>query len=194
MVDAIKTLAALQALLANNVIRDISEQDIRDFLVSTYTGYGSYDDQASKDTPVNGTGGVALPITIDTLASNTRETRLPFGVTGPEALWDATLNRADFAQLLADDMVTIRLDFEITTLAPNSTLDIGIDVYDSTPTLLESTLISTPEIKAATTKRVFFSIPLFIDPVIAGGAFAFSILCSNNFTVSFGTILIRIDR
>ena len=194
MVDTIRTLSELQALLANNVIRGISEADARDLLVSTYTGYGSYDDQASKDTPVSGIGGVALPVTIDALASNTRETRLPFGVTGPNAMWDTTLNRVDLSQLVTDDMVTIRLDFTITTASPNSTVDLVVDVYDSTPILLTSFSIETPEIKAATTKRVFLSLPLFIDPNISGGAFAFSILCSNNFTVSFGTALIRVDR
>ena len=194
MVDVIKTLAELQTLLADNIIRNISEQDVRDLMVTLYTGYGAYDDQASKDTPVSGTGGVALPITIDALASNTRETRLPFGVAGPNAMWDTSLNRVDLSQLVTDDMVTIRLDFTITTLSPNSTVDLVVDIYNSTPTLLTSFSIETPEIKAATTKRVFLSLPLFIDPNISGGAFAFSILCSNNFTVSFGTALIRVDR
>lgn len=36
MVDAVRTLAALQALLADNTTEDISPQDVRDFLVSVY--------------------------------------------------------------------------------------------------------------------------------------------------------------
>ena len=36
MVDTVRTLAALQTLLADNSAGDISAQDIRDFLVSAY--------------------------------------------------------------------------------------------------------------------------------------------------------------
>jgi hypothetical protein len=36
MVDTVKTLAALQTLLADNTAGDISEQDVRDFLVSVF--------------------------------------------------------------------------------------------------------------------------------------------------------------
>ncbi len=36
MPDTVRTLAALQALLADNVAGDISAQDVRDFLVSVY--------------------------------------------------------------------------------------------------------------------------------------------------------------
>ena len=36
MVDTVRTLAALQTLLADNTAQDISPQDMRDFLVSVY--------------------------------------------------------------------------------------------------------------------------------------------------------------
>lgn len=39
MVDTVRTLAALQALFADNVIEDISPQDLRDFLVSALGVY-----------------------------------------------------------------------------------------------------------------------------------------------------------
>jgi hypothetical protein len=41
MADTQRTLAALLALLADNITGDISPQDIRDFLVSVSGGYGS---------------------------------------------------------------------------------------------------------------------------------------------------------
>lgn len=41
MVDTVKTVAQLQALLADNITGAISPQDIRDFLVSTAPPYGS---------------------------------------------------------------------------------------------------------------------------------------------------------
>lgn len=40
MADTQRSLAALQALFADNVAGDISEQDLRDFLVSVLGGYG----------------------------------------------------------------------------------------------------------------------------------------------------------
>jgi hypothetical protein len=41
MADTQRTLAALQALFADNTTGDISPQDLRDFLVSSQGGYGS---------------------------------------------------------------------------------------------------------------------------------------------------------
>jgi len=41
MADTQRTLAALQALFADNTTGDISPQDLRDFLVSSMGGYGS---------------------------------------------------------------------------------------------------------------------------------------------------------
>jgi hypothetical protein len=41
MADTRRTVAALQALLADNVAGDISPQDVRDFLVSTAPAYGA---------------------------------------------------------------------------------------------------------------------------------------------------------
>jgi hypothetical protein len=192
MVDTIRTLGALQLLLPDNQTFNISPQDLRDFLVSVYTGYAAYDDQASKDTPIAGTGGVPLLITIDTLGSNTRETRLPYGIVGPNALWDIGNSRADLSQLSTDDLITFRLDFEITTVGSNAELDILVDIYDDTPTLLNTLTINLPDIPFASTKNVFRSLPIFKDGIV--DALGFRILCSNNFTVSFGTLFMRVDR
>lgn len=41
MADTERSLTALQSLLANNTTGDISPQDLRDFLVSAFGGYGS---------------------------------------------------------------------------------------------------------------------------------------------------------
>lgn len=42
MADTIRTLSALQTLLANNTAGDISAQDVRDFLVSAFGTWSSY--------------------------------------------------------------------------------------------------------------------------------------------------------
>ena len=49
MVDTIRDLAALQALLADNTAGDISAQDARDFLVSVFNRGGSMDPNDSID-------------------------------------------------------------------------------------------------------------------------------------------------
>ena len=68
MVDTVRSLAALQLLLADNVSEDISPQDVRDFLVSAYPGWrpatdGAYDDyftanEAADWTTVTPTGDI----------------------------------------------------------------------------------------------------------------------------------------
>ncbi len=59
MVDTVRTLSALQTLLADNTVRGISAQDLRDMLVSVYpaapfinarTDYGATGDGATDDT------------------------------------------------------------------------------------------------------------------------------------------------
>ncbi len=62
MVDTIRSLTALQALLADNTTGDISPQDVRDLLVSTHPGLfyqpatiGEYDDYFTADNSSNWT-------------------------------------------------------------------------------------------------------------------------------------------
>ncbi len=198
MADTNRTLTELLNLFENNVSKDISPQDTRDLIVSLYTGFGVYDDQASKLVPVAGIGSTdpadATLITIDALGSNTKETRLPPNVVGPNALWDKVNNRIDFSQLKEDDLITFRLDFTITTVGSNAELDLLIDVYDNVPDLIETRLLAIGAIKFASTKSIFIVLPLFKDTAVFPGAMGFRILCSNNFTVKFGSMLVRVDR
>jgi hypothetical protein len=59
MVDTVRTLSALQTLLADNTTADISPQDLRDFLVSAEPHYGSmYFSTPAATTP----GGTGTPL------------------------------------------------------------------------------------------------------------------------------------
>lgn len=60
MVDTVRTLAALQALLADNTAGDISAQDVRDFLVSVYPSFETYTPTwtAFTTNPVIGNGTI----------------------------------------------------------------------------------------------------------------------------------------
>jgi hypothetical protein len=49
--DTVRTLAALQSLLADNTAGDISAQDVRDFLVSVFTHQSLLGYKATTDTP-----------------------------------------------------------------------------------------------------------------------------------------------
>lgn len=57
MVDTVRTLAALQALFADNASGDISPQDLRDFLVSAYPDWTTWSPTVANFTV--GTGGNA---------------------------------------------------------------------------------------------------------------------------------------
>lgn len=46
MTDTVRSLSALQTLLADNTTGDISPQDLRDFLVTAYYSWGRYEDLA----------------------------------------------------------------------------------------------------------------------------------------------------
>lgn len=56
MVDTVRTVAQLQALLADNVSGDISPQDIRDFLVSCAPPYGTMSRLVAAPTTISTPG------------------------------------------------------------------------------------------------------------------------------------------
>lgn len=56
MVDTVRTVAQLQALLADNTTGDISPQDLRDFLVSVQPPYGSISRLVAAATTINTPG------------------------------------------------------------------------------------------------------------------------------------------
>lgn len=79
MADVERSLAALQALFADNTAGDISEQDLRDFLVSCFGGYGGlYIDPAAASQGINialakligWTGAMSASGTTPSIASN----------------------------------------------------------------------------------------------------------------------------
>ena len=69
MVDTVRTLAALQSLLADNATGDISAQDVRDMLVSTF-GFAQIERQVL--------GAPAGTITFDSIPSNFTDLRITY--------------------------------------------------------------------------------------------------------------------
>lgn len=87
MVDTVRTLAALQTLLADNTAGNISAQDLRDFLVSVYPAWQSHVPvlTATSSNPDLGTGPTQYG---DYLESETGLVIYQFGIifgTSPDA-------------------------------------------------------------------------------------------------------------
>lgn len=192
MVDVIRTLAELQVLLADNNQLQISAQDERDFLVSVYSGFVSYDDQASKDTPVAGTAATPLKVEIDKLGPNTVESRAPFGLSLPA--WNTTTHRFEFDGLEEFAIILGRFDFLFITASPNAAISIELEFFNSSSVSQGGASFKLPELKSAGSHTMFMVLPIFIDSNIINGELEFHILSSVNFTVSFGSMVAIIQR
>lgn len=94
---------------------------------------GSFDvaDAATVSTPITIPGTEAfIQLTNDGLGSQTNNNFAPVGIT---ELWDTTNNEFDFSQLKLGDIVDIRLDINVITASPNTTVGVrlqaGIGVF-----------------------------------------------------------------
>jgi len=125
MVDTIRSISALQALLADNTSGDISPQDIRDLLVSLVagTGWGAYDDTQYTDL-----SPLSLVADTDTVlpnnAGNTIETQKPGDVA---AFYDGSVITGRDG-----DGLLITVDFVATPTSPSATaLEVWVDIGGS---------------------------------------------------------------
>jgi len=94
---------------------------------------GSFDvgDTATSSTPINIPGtDTFIQLTNNGLGPQTINTFAPVGIT---ELWDTTNDEFDFSQLKLGDIVDIRLDINVITASPNTTvavrLQAGIGVF-----------------------------------------------------------------
>lgn len=82
MVDTVRSLSALQAILADNTTGDISPQDLRDFLLSSIgtTGWAEYvDTQYSEGSPLAVAGDATAIVTNN--KGTSREQEKPADIT-----------------------------------------------------------------------------------------------------------------
>jgi len=89
-------------------------------------GFVDYGDSATIITPIthNG-GGAATLLTNDTLAISTNELYLPTGIT---SLWNSVDNAFDWTELSLGDMVDLRVDLVVTTISPNTELEVYMEL------------------------------------------------------------------
>ncbi len=90
------------------------------------SGIFDYNDTATLITPISVSGGAGfVNLTNDELGSFTNKLYPPDGVTD---VWDASNNEFDFSQLPLGSKVDIRIDLLITTLSPNTQIDIAMEL------------------------------------------------------------------
>ena len=125
MVDTIRSISALQALLADNTSGDISPQDIRDMLVSlsANTGWGAYNDtQYTEGSPfsVSADTDTVLPNN----AASTIETQKPTDIT---TFYDGSVITGR-----AGESILITIDLVATPTSPAATaIEIWLDIGGS---------------------------------------------------------------
>jgi hypothetical protein len=195
MVDTIRTLSALQALLGDNTAGDISAQDIRDLLVSAMGGFGAYDDLATKTTPLAFVAGVRKSLECDAGGPNGNTDFLPYPKTKvTDELWDATNDRVLLANLPVGARISVRVDFVITPASPNTELDLFFEFHNSSDVKIFELDISLAEIKAATAHGEVILSDFFVGSVIQDGYVYLNLLSSNNADVEVGGLYINVWR
>jgi len=86
-------------------------------LISEFkNGFIDYNDSATHTTPLSYLSGT-LKITNDGLGAYSTSTFAPIGVT---KFWDTMNNQFDFSQLEVGDEVSLRIDLNVETKAPNA--------------------------------------------------------------------------
>lgn len=89
-------------------------------------GVFDYNDTATAITPISVTGGAGfVNLTNDELGVSTNKLYPPSGVTD---VWNAATNEFDFSQLPLGSQVQIRIDLLVTTLSPNTQIDIAMEL------------------------------------------------------------------
>lgn len=195
MVDTIRGLAALQALLADNVAQNISPQDVRDFLVSSLGGFGAYDDLATKSVRLNLVAGVRHPYECDAGGPQGETGFLPYPkIPVTDELWDATNDRILLDNLPAGSRIIVRLNFTINPASPNTGLDLFIRFSNSSDVFIFELDVSVAEIKTTGDHGEVVTVDFFIGSVIQDGFVDIEFLSSNNATVEIGGIYINVLR
>lgn len=195
MADTVRTLSALQAILADNTSGNISPQDLRDMLVSTKGGHGYYPDNATIATPIDITSGVRAAFTSDNLGVE-GSTDLPARNGGHSAdeLWDTATNTAQLDGLIVGDKLFFRVTFEITPDVNNMELDFFLIAKNSVGGVEFEQDQSVAEIKVAVTHPEMILMSVFIGSNILDGSINFEFETSKDAEVTIFGIDIMVMR
>ncbi len=195
MADVIRSVAALQTILADNNTGAISPQDVRDLLVSAIGGFGAYDDLVTKTTRINLTGGVRGDFDCDGAGPQGDTDFLPYPKTKvTDELWDTTNNRILLANLPTGSKIIVRINFTINPASPNTGLDLFVKFHNSSDVFIFELDIAIAEIKATGDHGEVVTVDFFVGSVIQDGFVYFELLSSNNATVEVGGVYINVLR
>lgn len=89
---------------------------------SFHGGWVDYSDSATAGSPIVVLSGVPTLLTNDGAGAFTNEAYLPMGVT---AIYDK-VDSFDWSQLRKGDMIDIRIDVSLTTISPNTTVQLNL--------------------------------------------------------------------
>ncbi len=124
----------------------------------TRMGWDAYNDVATTGTPiVLSSAGTFFKMTNDGLGVRTDST---FSLPEVTKTWNAATNQFDFSELQIGDVITLRVDFDVTTTGANHEItarfDFGIGGFPFSLNLGEL------ELKSAATRTVVRSLNVFI--------------------------------
>lgn len=89
-------------------------------------GFFDYNDNATASAPIIITGGGGfIDLTNDELGSFTNKSFPPTDVSD---VWDPALNVFDWSELALGDMVDIRVDVIVTTVSPNTEINVALEL------------------------------------------------------------------
>lgn len=191
MVDAIKTLAEIMVDLPDNTTQLVSVADVRQAILSSFSGFGAYQDLATKTVPLVGTADVALDVECDGAGSETELGALPWLMT---TTWNVTTDRVDFAEMRALENGSVRLDFVFTPAQVNSSLSVIANFYNSSDVFLFSQEALANEFKTTDPKNVTVIIDYYVGAGIVNGSMGIQILSNKNSVVEIGGVLSRVIR
>lgn len=120
-------------------------------------GWQNFQDTATASSAISIGNGAWTDLTNDGLGALTSTT---YKVTGHGDIWDSSTNTLDFSSLSVGDVVTFRVDVEVTTGGANHDIDFRLAFG---PSYSFSNNFETITVKSAGTKQIFkeFSFAMF---------------------------------
>lgn len=104
-----------------------------------------YNDLTTQSTPINVTAWIDTLLTNDAVWPFTRRDHKPVWISN---IYNPATNSMDFHELNIWDMVDMRLDLKIETLANNTVIDCYLDVWQWSPSNFKSYFLTSTYFKA----------------------------------------------
>lgn len=114
-------------------------------------GFYDYNDSATATTPISLTANTWADLTNNGLGPFTI---LDHGLEGITSIWNTSTNRFDFSDLNLGDMLDIRVDVQVTTTAPNQTVDLHLTMGYGSAGQYDLPIVTDQQFKSVGVKNV----------------------------------------